>query len=341
MNELQFALFGAGFWAHYQLAAWGEIPGVRCVAVCDPDREKAEELARKFSVAAVHDRPEAVFDGELPDFVDVVSSVHTHGQLVRLAAGHGVPVISQKPLATGLAEAEELVALCRASRVPFLVHENWRWQAPLRRIREILDSGAIGTPFRARLDMISGFPVFVNQPALRTLDQFLVLDMGSHMLDLARFLFGEAESLYCQTHQVHADIRGEDVASVLLRMGKDRTSVLCQMAFAENPLEHDCFPQTLAFIEGDRGSLEVAPDYWVRVTTAEGTVARRHAPPRFAWADPAYEVVHASLVPCLANLLDGIKGGAAETTAEDNLRTVGLIFAAYESSRHDRVIRLR
>ena len=258
---------------------------------------------------------------------------------MRLAAGHGVPVISQKPMATSLAEAEELVALCRAAHVPFLVHENWRWQSPLSRVREILDSGAIGSPFRARIDMISGFPVFVNQPALRTLDQFLLLDMGSHILDLARFLFGEAESLYCQTHQVHADIRGEDVATVLMRMGENRTSVVCQMAFAENPLEHECFPQTLVFIEGDRGSLEVAPDYWVRVTTAEGTLARRHVPPQFAWADPDYEVVHASLVPCLANLLDGIKGAAAETTAEDNLRTVRLVFAAYESARHDRVIR--
>jgi predicted dehydrogenase len=187
--------------------------------------------------------------------------------------------------------------------------------------------------------MISSFPVFVNQPALRTLEQFLLLDMGSHVLDLARFLFGEARSLYCQTHQVHADIRGEDVATVMMRMGKDRTSVVCQMAFAENALEHDCFPQTSVFIEGDRGSLEVAPDYWVRLTTKEGTVSRRHAPPRFAWADPAYEVVHASLVPCLANLIEGIRGGAAETTAEDNLRTIRLVFAAYESAQQDRVFR--
>jgi D-apiose dehydrogenase len=338
MTELRFAMFGAGFWANYQLAAWGEIPGVRCVSICDPDRERAESLARKYSVASVHDKPEAVFEAGLPDFVDIVSAVHTHGPLVHLAARHRVPVISQKPMATNLAEAEELVTRCRAARVPFLVHENWRWQSPLRRIREILDAGAIGAPFRARIDMISGFPVFVNQPALRTLEQFLLLDMGSHILDLARFLFGEAKSLYCHTRQVHADIRGEDVATVMMRMGENHTSVVCQMAFAENALEHDCFPQTFVFIEGDRGSLELAPDYWVRVTTEEGTVSRRHAPPRFAWADPAYEVVHASLVPCIANLLEGIKRGAAETTAEDNVQTVRLVFAAYESAKNDRVI---
>jgi predicted dehydrogenase len=74
MTELRFALFGAGFLAHYQLAAWGEIPGVRCVAVCDPVRGRAESLAREFSVAGAHDRPEAVFEAGLPAFVDTVSS---------------------------------------------------------------------------------------------------------------------------------------------------------------------------------------------------------------------------------------------------------------------------
>ena len=58
--------------------------------------------------------------------------------------------------------------------------------------------------------------------------------MGSHILDVARFLFGEADSLYCQTHRVHRDIRGEDVATVMLRM-RAATTVVCEMAYAEPP----------------------------------------------------------------------------------------------------------
>lgn len=61
----------------------------------------------------------------------------------------------------------------------------------------------------------------------------------------------------------------------------------------------------------------------------------------YAWADPAYALVHASIVPCNANLLRAIKGeGPAETTAEDNLRTVRLVFAAYESAATGNAIRL-
>jgi predicted dehydrogenase len=164
--------------------------------------------------------------------------------------------------------------------------------------------------------------------------------MGSHILDVARFLFGEARLLYCQTSRIHQDIQGEDVATVMMRMGDDVT-VVCEMAYAGTALEHDRFPETYIFIEGDRGSVELGPDYWIRVTAEAGTHARRYPPPRYSWADPAYDIVHASIVPCNANLLAGLRGtGEAETTGADNLKTMQLVFAAYDSAAEARVITL-
>jgi predicted dehydrogenase len=111
------------------------------------------------------------------------------------------------------------------------------------------------------------------------------------------------------------------------------------MGYAENYLERDCFPQTFIFVEGSKGSAELAPDYWIRVTTASGTHARRVPPPRYAWADPAYDVVHSSIVPCQANLLAALRGECqAETTGEDNLRTMRLVFAANDSARTGQAI---
>jgi predicted dehydrogenase len=118
-----------------------------------------------------------------------------------------------------------------------------------------------------------------------------------------------------------------------------QTTVLVEMAYAENALERERFPETFAFVEGDKGSVELAPDFWIRVTTQAGTWAKRCPPPRYAWADPAYDVVQASMVPCLANLLQALRGhGPAETTAEDNLQTLRLVFAAYESARTGQVV---
>jgi len=341
MNELRFAAFGAGFWAKFQLAGWREIGGTKCVAIYNRTRSKAEALAREFGIPAVYDDPEELLCTEKLDFADVITDVDTHARFVKMAAAHKLPVICQKPLAPSLEIAEEMVRACAEAGVPLYVNENWRWQTPIREVSRILASGEIGKPFRARLDMISGFPVYVNQPFLKELKQFILTDLGSHILDVARFLFGEAKTLYCQTSRVHADIQGEDVATVMMDMDSGAT-VLVELAYAENFLERDKFPETCIFVEAERGSLELTLDFGVRVTTKNGTLIRKAPPPRFAWADPAYDIVHSSIVPCQANLLHALRGEAeAETRADDNLKTVRLVFAAYESAERNRTVRFR
>jgi predicted dehydrogenase len=338
MKELRFAVLGAGFWSQFQIAAWGELPGARCVAIYNRTKAKAEALASRFNIPAVYDDAAALLRNEQLDFVDIITDVNSHSRLALLAAEHRIPVICQKPLAPSVAAAEEMTIRCRAAGVPLLVHENWRWQAPIRALKQVLDSGAIGRVFRAHVQFTNSFPVFDNQPFLKALDQFILADMGTHILDAARFLFGEPRSLTCTTTRVHTDIRGEDVATVML--STDDTTVLCSMSYASR-IEHDRFPETYIFVEGDRGSAEISPDYWLRTTTSAGTQARRVPPRHYPWAEPAYDLVHASIVACQANLLAALRGEAqAETTAEDNLHTLRLVYAAYESARTRQTVSL-
>ncbi|MBL9129481.1 MAG: Gfo/Idh/MocA family oxidoreductase [Verrucomicrobiales bacterium] len=343
MKPLRFALFGAGFWARVQLAAWRELGGVECVAVYNRSRPRAEAFARDLGIPAVYDDPVALLNEVRPDFVDNVTEVGGHKPLSLLCARHRVPCICQKPMAATPADARAMVDAFARAKTPFFVHENFRWQAPIRALIDTLRAGTIGTPFRARLEFVSGFDVWANQPALRDAKRFILSDLGVHLFDVARACFGEATSVYCQTHgTLRPEVKGENVATLLLAMGPAKTSVTVDLAYAKTPLEREVFPQTLAFVEGPRGSLELAPDYWLRVTTADGTHARRHAPPRYAWADPRYDVVQASMVPCLADLLGALRGErSAETTGSDNLKTLQLAFGAYESAARDRVVHLR
>jgi predicted dehydrogenase len=256
-----------------------------------------------------------------------------------MAAERGLAVVCQKPMATTLEECTALVDACQAAHVPLYINENWRWQYPIRQLKAALDSGRIGKVFRARIDYRTNFPVFDNQPFLKDLDQFILTDIGSHILDTARFLFGNATSLYCQTYRVHGDIKGEDVATVMLHMANGAT-VVCEMSYA-SIREHDRFPETYVQVEGNHGFLELAPDYWIRETTTAGTLANRHKPPRYAWADPAYDLVHASIVPAQLNIARALKGlEHGETSGEDNLKTMQLVYKAYESAAGQRVILL-
>jgi predicted dehydrogenase len=334
MADLRFAIVGTGFWARYQLAAWRKLKGAICVALYNRTRSKAEKLTAEFGVPAVYDNAVELLLQQRLDFVDIITDAGAHRQFVELAAAHKVPVICQKPLAPTLDDARAMLAACHKAGVPLFVHENWRWQTPLRELKHPLDSGLLGRIFRARVTYSNRFPVFDNQPFLRELDRFILTDIGTHILDTVRMLFGEARTLFCRTARVRPDIRGEDLASVMLGMESGAT-VTCEMSYASG-LEQDRFPETFVMVEGEKGSAELGPDYWIRITTEQGTRARRFPPPFYPWADPRYALAQVAGVACNANLLAALRGeGPAETTAEDNLKTLTLVFGAYDSARTD------
>ena len=335
----RFAVIGCGFWSQYQIAAWEEVGGVELVAVYNRSREKAERIAERFGIPKVYDTAEELFENERLDFVDIITNVETHEKFTLMAARYGVPVICQKPMAPDLESAARMIKACKEAGVPLYIHENWRWQLPIRALKKKMDESVIGKPFRARVIYSNSFPVFENQPFLAELEQFILTDMGTHILDVVRFLFGEVKSLYCQTAKVHKNIKGEDVATLSLKM-KSGVHVTVELSYASK-VEHDRFPETFITVEGEAGSLELAPDYWVKVTTREGTMAKRVEIPYYPWVDSRYEVVHTSIVEVNRNLLAALNNEQeAETTAEDNYKTLELVYKAYESAERNTVIEL-
>ena len=335
---LRFGIIGTGFWSQFQLAAWKELPGAECVALCNRTRSKAEALAARFGVVAVYSDANDMLDSEKLDFVDVITDAAANPRLVQLAAEHRLPIICQKPMAPDLKSAEQMVQTCQEAGIPLMIHENWRWQRPIREFKKALVESAVGEPFRAHILYANSFPVFENQPYLKDVEHFILADMGSHILDIARYLFGEAKHLYCQTRRVTPGIRGEDVATVMMGMESEAT-VTCSLSYASR-LENDRFPEVFIRAECEHGSVELCPDYWVKVTTQEDTLARRYPPKRHTWTAPGFDLVQSAIVPCNAHLLHAIESGEpAETSGEDNLKTMRLVFGAYASAHTGQAIR--
>ncbi len=340
MSKLRFAVLGTGFWSHYQIPAWFEVGGVELVALYNRTVAKAEKVAEKFGVPRVYGDPEELLQHEKLDFVDIITEVPAHAPLVYLAARYKTPVICQKPMAPDYETARQMVESCREAGIPFFVHENYRWQAPIREVKRLIDEGQIGRPFRGRFQFMHALEPFVweNQPLLKSLEKLIIADQGSHQLDLARFFFGEASSIYCQHLRIREDIVAEDVASITLKMEQAIANV--EMSFVSKT-EWGHFPEVFIFIEGTEGTLELAPDFWIRLTTDQGTRIYRHLPPRYPWADPNYDVNHASMVPLHQDFLRAFQTGQPpENTGEDNLKTMQLVYAAYESASKNQVIQL-
>lgn len=336
---LKHAVIGAGFWSNFQVAGWGEVKGVKTVAICDLSEEKAGVLARKFAVPGIYTDVDKMLTETQPDVVDVITTVESHAPLVRKVADYGIDIICQKPMSVDLDQSRAMVDYCNSKGVKFYIHENFRWQSPLRKLKEILDSGVIGKVFKSRVTFCSAFPVFDNQPALAALEQFILTDIGTHTLDICRFLFGEAKNLHCMTARINPKIKGEDVANCFMEMA-DGSHCYVEMSYA-SILEKEAFPQTFVLAEGNKGSVKLEHDCKIKVTTREGTTEVTALPPTYGWVDPAYAVAQASIVACNENLYRGLTGGGkAETTGEDNLKTLELVFGSYESAASGRIVRL-
>lgn len=340
MAKLKFAVLGCGFWSKFQIGAWSELEDAELTAVYNRTLTKAEKIAEYFKVPRVYDNPEELFLKEKPDFVDIITDVDTHAHFVEMAVRHGVKyIICQKPMAPDFETAKRMVKTCHDAGAKLYIHENYRWQAPVRRFKQIVDSGIIGRPFKARVSFLSGFPVFDNQPFLRELDHFILTDMGSHVLDVVRYLFGECDELWCRIRAVTPGIKGEDVAAIMMDM-KNGMPVYTEMSYA-SIVEHDTFSTLNILVEGEKGSVFLGPDFEIRTTTRTGTDSEFVRFPSYPWADPAYIVNHESGIHINKNILDDISGRiVAENTGADNLETVRLIWASYKSAESGMKIRI-
>ena len=328
---LRGTLVGCGFFAANHLNAWMDIEGVEIVAVCDLDPAKASNYARMFGIPRHYTDADKMLATEKPDFVDIVTTVESHRKLVELAARHNVAAICQKPFATNLEDATAMVAACARANVPLMVHENFRWQRPLMEVARVLLEGRIGKPFFGRISFRHDFDVYRNQPYLAMLDRFAILDVGIHILEVARYYFGEAHRLTCSIQRANPHIRGEDVATLMLEHESGVTSIV-DCSFYTHAVPNP-FPQTFVEVDGSSGSIRLGPDYRMEVTSGCESATESVESEIRPWMEKPWHVVQDSVfkiqkhwVQCLS------KGLQPATSGNDNLRTLRLGLAGYESA---------
>ena len=333
----RFALIGCGFFAQNHLHAWAEIPEAELVAVCDIDLAKAAAAAADFGGTAYTDAAELLAHEDL-DFVDIATTAPTHRMMVELAASHGVAAICQKPLAWEMADAAAMVQAMADRGLPFMVHENFRFQHPMRRIKGLLDVGTIGRPFFGRISFRTDFDVYSNQPWLIDNPRMIIIDVAVHLFDLARFFMGEPEALFTESIRVNPRIAGEDVATVLMRM-PDATCIVD--ASYETRSDHDTYPQTFVTIEGTEGTITLGPDYQLQVVSRGVVSNEQLVIPVHDWTSEPWNGIQDSVHTIQRHWISCLDSGQVpETSGADTLRLLDITLGAYESADTGRQYRV-
>jgi inositol 2-dehydrogenase len=171
------------------------IPLTRLLAVADTNVAAAEDVAREFDVPRHYAEPEALLDDPAVDAVVIASPTSTHRALAIAAAGRRRPTFCEKPLALTLGEALQMRdAVARAGsffQMGFMRRFDPGYAAAHRQMRE----GVIGTPVV--------FKSTSRDPHRTTLEYAdprssggMILDMGIHDFDLARWFMGEVRAVH-------------------------------------------------------------------------------------------------------------------------------------------------
>jgi len=339
MARFKGALIGCGFFAVNQMHGWRDLADVEIVAICDRDPERLKIVGEQFGVARRYASADKMFADGGFDFVDIATTVGSHRALVELAASHKVPAICQKPFAPTLADAKAMVAAAEAAGIRLMIHENFRWQTPILAVKQVLDSGEIGTPFWGRVSFRSGFDVFSGQPYLAKGKRFIIEDLGIHSLDIARFLFGDATRMTARTRRINPAIAGEDVATMLLDHEGGVTSIV-DVSYATK-LPEEPFPETFVEIDGDKGTLRLGKDYRLTVHGPDGTRQDFVAPTLLPWASRPWHNIQESVALIQRHWIERLaEDREPDTSGRDNLKTFALVEAAYLSAERGETVSL-
>jgi predicted dehydrogenase len=203
-EPIRVGLVGAGYIAGVHSAAYrvaagtypSQLPEVELVRVVDPDRDRAAALASAWGWREIAHETEAVTDADDIDVIDICAPNHAHASVALAALGHGKHVVCEKPLAADLADARDMALAAReAGRVAQVCFYYRTWPA-IAHARRLIDDGAIGeiTSFTGRMlqdyaadpRLALGWRASEQEGGAGALD-----DLGSHILDIARFLAGD------------------------------------------------------------------------------------------------------------------------------------------------------
>jgi scyllo-inositol 2-dehydrogenase (NAD+) len=172
-----------------------QIPGAKVLAVADADTKLATEIAEKYSIKHVFQQHEHLLDVKDLDAVVIVSPTSTHNDIVLDAASRGKMIFCEKPLSISLDEAVQMKKAVEKSGVFFHMGFMRRFDRGYSAAKKLILEGEIGTPIVFKATSRDPY-----RPSLEYADPKksggLMLDMGIHDFDLARWFMGDVADIY-------------------------------------------------------------------------------------------------------------------------------------------------
>lgn len=340
---LKFCLVGCGRIAkrHSELLGNGVIAGATLAGVCDIVPEKAEQIGRQFSVpwfTDMHDMMREIG----PDIVTVLTESGNHARHTIELAPYGAHIVVEKPMALTLSDADEMIKACDAAGVKLFVVKQNRFNRPVVKLREALESGRFGKLVLGTVRVRWCRPQsYYDQDSWRgtwALDGGILTNQASHHVDLLEWMMGDVVKVSAMSATRLVRMEAEDTAAVVLTFANGAIGIV-EATGGTRPKDLE---GSLSIL-GEGGSVVIGGfavnklETWnfVDERPEDDTVVRDYSvnPPNvYGFGHQAY---YEHVVDVIRNggpqLVDGMQGR----------RSLELISAIYESIETERQVHLR
>ncbi len=339
---------GAGFiMADCHLVAY-RAAGFNPFAICSRHPEHARHVAERHEIPYVYKSYQEMLADDRIEVVDVAVPPDVQLEVIREVvkhAHHVRGVLAQKPLGTNLAEAREIVRLCEQVGITLAVNQNMRHDQSIRALKSLLNSGELGEPVLATIDM-RAVPHWM--PWQERQGWVTLRIMSIHHIDTFRFLFGDPERIFASVRTDPRTARKfahqDGIALYILEYANGFRASSWDDVWA-GP-DSDVTPGDIGIrwrVEGTKGIARGTigwPGYPARVPSTMDFAIASH-PGR--WFQPRWNEVWFpdAFVGPMSQLLRSLEGHhQPEISGQDNLKTMALVDACYRSVREHRAVGL-
>ncbi|HZG78826.1 MAG TPA: Gfo/Idh/MocA family oxidoreductase [Paenibacillus sp.] len=298
MKTFGFGFIGLGGMARAHLRNIKRFEDATVTAVCDVSAEGARAFAAEaggIPEERIYSDYRSLVADPTVDVIVCVTPNDTHADIIRACLEAGKPFMAEKPFTRTFEEAEALIALYRARPVPNMIGFSYRYQPQFRYARELARSGKLGPIRHAFIQYLQGWgSAAVGTPFVWRFDKAVtgtgtLGDLGSHMIDTARFLIGEFEDVSGRLATIVSE-RPHPVTGVSMPVEVDDFACFHASLAGGVPAVFQTTRNALgsgnqheAYLYGDFGTLFVSSENaktvtWVHKTPEEPQAVREELP---------------------------------------------------------------
>lgn len=196
-NRHKIVLIGLGRMGRNHYRVLVDNPKVELVAIVDPTTVRSEVRAsipaHIQTLSGLHELSTIDFDALV-----VATPTQTHFKVVKELLAFRRPILVEKPICSSEAQGLELMRLAEEQGTPLVVGHVERHNPAIKKLREVVASGIVGTPIHCSVTRVGGYPENVQE------GNNVLLDLAVHDLDVLQMIFGSFEF---QSSIVHSTVK--------------------------------------------------------------------------------------------------------------------------------------